>query len=1520
MLYLRQRLVQIAGVQMTQLFESEKKRSLEEAEALYKVGLGLFQSGDMKGAEECFVSAVRPFLSKNTMQNIYVKVEDFAPELLNSMYHMGLIYLQDNETTYSDSYSKAAAIFQYCHKFQEKYSPAAEEEVGDVDYLKAAYLTEKKFLSSIEIRSDTDESEDVSSEGAYYRSKIAEYEGHKEELEGLRGITEALLLSISGFTMESVGERAKSVEGIYKETTEFFVSPENDGLVQRLLADCQEKLGAAPCEFSVIGLGSLAAGKMTPWSDLEFAIITENDNYKNSTNPDPVKQHQEKEYFRNLTKLLHIKVINFGESTLRSVGIESFNNFKTGEEKDEWFWDECINSGFSFDGPHPHACKTPLGRQGGYKAEKTVKDEVTGREEEITETKPDFELIMTPEELASFQLEGDTTRLINHRGETIITREELLLGESEVEAEPYMVDGYLTAMEEQKDGWFRSDSHLVQGLRSTSLIGGTAKAQDLLDKYRERVREQDEQIAQEGSGRELIQKRSLELLAENVDDFQLKLGDKEEGKLLDIKKSIYRIADRVITELANYYGIMPKQGEAALTSWQIIDRMESSDNPTWTPLLSTEGAQHLREALSIAAELRLATYSHNNGQLEGISTYVPAVEHLTEERKKELIEETFHLENTDLLHHFYQIMIRVQKVAKALCETPIIWGRSLSEARVQEEALDASMTFQTDSLFDDTDHTKGLIHARFLEYDKAVGYLERAKQHNEEDLEVSTLLLSLYYKIGAVEKEATLAEKILEIVRANHDDPNHPDIASGYNNLGFAYREKREWDKAIEFYNKALRIALICYSNTNDYLSIIVYCNNLGNVYIDKQEYDKALETFHEGLETLPKSYASNPNHLNVGCIYNGFGAAYSYKEDYDKAIEYYEKALDISLAYFTINPNHPDIAASYHNLGFVYREKGEWDKAIEYYEKALDISLAYFTAYPSHLNILQCYQGLVVTYYRKREYDKVIECYNEALDALLKCHTSNPDHPDIVGIYNGLGQAYLDRGEYIKAIGYYNKALDIGLKCYASNPDHPDIASIYNSLGQAYGNRGEYINANEYYIKALDILLRYHASNSDHPDIATTYKHLGDVYHAKGESDRAVGYYNKALDIGLKCYASNPDHPDIASIYNSLGGVYHSKGESDRAIKYYNKALHILQHESFKLNSNDLGIGVIYNNLGVEYGIKGEYDKAIYYINKALEMQLVCYESTPNCERIAYSYNNLGEAYMHKSEYGIAIEYLNKALSIFLEASVSPNHPDLIHCYNNLALIYKRLANDEKAIECLQEIYARHKAVHGEHHPSVIEASMSLQEAYLTRESRPRIAENIYQVEAITSSLKYKVEYVFKGSVEHWRLKTKKDPSLVDLPTNMSIEKDLTQNLTFVIPEGYGFSGLRITGKQIHTWCAYQFIQKITIGKLGDKGYIEVSRGEGENSIVQKGVILGESGPKKFGGDVPIGEAISFYNTKHPDAKIEFGMVRNLAAQQFIEEVRQQPATACPDRSEYEAICDMQLSGEDIVTFSEAA
>ena len=68
-------------------------------------------------------------------------------------------------------------------------------------------------------------------------------------------------------------------------------------LFSQIIAECLDVLGGEPeCEYEVIVLGSLARDEMTPYSDLEWAILISSEDEKS------------KVFFRNLTNLVHLQV------------------------------------------------------------------------------------------------------------------------------------------------------------------------------------------------------------------------------------------------------------------------------------------------------------------------------------------------------------------------------------------------------------------------------------------------------------------------------------------------------------------------------------------------------------------------------------------------------------------------------------------------------------------------------------------------------------------------------------------------------------------------------------------------------------------------------------------------------------------------------------------------------------------------------------------------------------------------------------------------------------------------------------------------------------------------------------------------------------------------------------------------------------------------------------------------------------------------------------------------------------
>ena len=233
---------------------------------------------------------------------------------------------------------------------------------------------------------------------------------------------------------------------------------------------------------------------------------------------------------------------------------------------------------------------------------------------------------------------------------------------------------------------------------------------------------------------------------------------------------------------------------------------------------------------------------------------------------------------------------------------------------------------------------------------------------------------------------------------------------------------------------------------TTEYSNAATYRNNLGAAWNAKGNYDKAIEYYEKALNSDLKNYGED--HPNVATYRNNLGATWKAKGEYDKAIEYYEVALNSDLKNF--GENHPKVATRWNNLGEVWRAKGKYDKAIGYYEKALNSDLKNFGE--NHPNIAAHQNNLGVAWNAKGEHDKAIEYLEKALKSDLK--TFGENHSNVATYRNNLGTAFNAKGEYDKAIEYLEKSLSV-IQVRLGD-DHPYTKTLKTNLRLAKEEKPE--------------------------------------------------------------------------------------------------------------------------------------------------------------------------------------------------------------------------------------------------------------------------------------------------------------------------------------------------------------------------------------------------------------------------------------------------------------------------------
>ncbi|MEO1219457.1 MAG: ankyrin repeat domain-containing protein [Bacteroidota bacterium] len=167
-----------------------------------------------------------------------------------------------------------------------------------------------------------------------------EIAGDKQELEGLRVYAQVESAKLEALlNQHSTPEEERANEATYIQRSKALfhdIAERIKAFLARLYRESEQELGPAPCKYTVMGLGSMALQQMTPYSDLEFAILME----------ECTNEVAARAYFKCLTHLVNFRAINLGETNIPrdkyGVGL-----------------DHLVKTGINLD----LGGKTPLGRQ-----------------------------------------------------------------------------------------------------------------------------------------------------------------------------------------------------------------------------------------------------------------------------------------------------------------------------------------------------------------------------------------------------------------------------------------------------------------------------------------------------------------------------------------------------------------------------------------------------------------------------------------------------------------------------------------------------------------------------------------------------------------------------------------------------------------------------------------------------------------------------------------------------------------------------------------------------------------------------------------------------------------------------------------------------------------------------------------------------------------------------------------------------------------------------------------------------
>jgi len=297
---------------------------------------------------------------------------------------------------------------------------------------------------------------------------------------------------------------------------------------------------------------------------------------------------------------------------------------------------------------------------------------------------------------------------------------------------------------------------------------------------------------------------------------------------------------------------------------------------------------------------------------------------------------------------------------------------------------------------------------------------------------VGSLAVAAYRRNGVWKDEETLWTDAMT---------KSPSKARPHNNLGKAYLDKRDFDKAEELYLKELEL---------DPESVSGY-NNLGSIYGVQGKYEEAIEAINKALELRPDHDAA----------YNNLGNVYMLREELGEAEGAYKMSIDL---------NRKD-AGVWRNLGDVLVKQGKYEEAVDAYQKAIELvpgKALWHSKWGAALGALgrneeakenliialqlnpklhSGYSNLGNVLVAERKYEEAARSYATYLQLI----------PNDVGVMNNLGKVLLQMGNEKKAREVFLTVLQID----EGNAEAEKLINYIDNKGSG-GDEGEAVESSD--------------------------------------------------------------------------------------------------------------------------------------------------------------------------------------------------------------------------------------------------------------------------------------------------------------------------------------------------------------------------------------------------------------------------------------------------------------------------
>ena len=226
---------------------------------------------------------------------------------------------------------------------------------------------------------------------------------------------------------------------------------------------------------------------------------------------------------------------------------------------------------------------------------------------------------------------------------------------------------------------------------------------------------------------------------------------------------------------------------------------------------------------------------------------------------------------------------------------------------------------------------------------------------------------AIFNEIGNYEEALRYGLKEIAFYEKS-DDSLSQALAS--NNVGTYYRNRGDYDRALEYTQSALQI--YAFNPKSNPADLAWTYGNLSAIWYRKKDFPQSIATAQAGLTILEKHFPGEMPHDFI-VIYNDLANAHTESGEYEKALAYLQKALLLHRQ----NNIEGELNNTWHNLGYVNRMMGRYTEAVFYLKKAIE---RYRSAHP---NLGKAYRHLGFIAHKQGDYRGALVWQQQALRTL---------------------------------------------------------------------------------------------------------------------------------------------------------------------------------------------------------------------------------------------------------------------------------------------------------------------------------------------------------------------------------------------------------------------------------------------------------------------------------------------------------------------------------------------------------